>query len=108
MRKLSVLATASRIRSAAKRMGCPGIMRKPQKQKYVYNIADKLLPGMEREDNMNIRQDKDLAIKFDLITRKLRESGKDLSRIKITTNEDAKNNSYITRRIMQDLEGGAG
>ena len=57
---------------------------------------------------MNIRQDKDLAIKFDLITRKLRESGKDLSRIKITTNEDAKNNSYITRRIMQDLEGGAG
>ena len=83
-------------------------MRKPQKQKYVYNIADKLLPGMEREDNMNIRQDKDLAIKFDLITRKLRESGKDLSRIKITTNEDAKNNSYITRRIMQDLEGGAG
>ena len=62
---------------------------------------------MEGEDNMNIRQDKDLAIKFDLITRKLRESGKDLSRIRITTSEDAKNNSYITRRIMQDLEGGA-
>ena len=56
---------------------------------------------------MNIRQDKDIAIKFDLITRKLRESGKDLSRIRITTNEGTKNNSYITRRIMQDLGGDA-
>lgn len=56
---------------------------------------------------MNIRQDKDIAIKFDLITRKLRESGKDLSRIRITTNEGAKSNSYITRRIMQDLGGDA-
>ena len=56
---------------------------------------------------MNIRQDKDIAIKFDLITRKLRESGKDLSRIRITTSECAKNNSYITGRIMQDLGGDA-
>lgn len=56
---------------------------------------------------MNIRQDKDLAIRFDAITRRLRESGKDLSRIVITTNEGAKNNSYITRRILQDLKGGA-
>ena len=56
---------------------------------------------------MNIRQDKDLAIRFDSITRKLRESGKDLSRIRITTNEGAKNNSYITRRIMEELRGGA-
>jgi len=55
---------------------------------------------------MNMRQDRDLAIKFDLITRKLRESGKDLSKIVITTNEGAKNSSYITRRIMQDLKGG--
>ena len=52
---------------------------------------------------MNIRQDKDLAIRFDSITRKLRESGKDLSRIVITTNEGAKNNSYITRRILAEL-----
>lgn len=56
---------------------------------------------------MNIKQDKDLAIRFDSITRKLRESGKDLSRIRITTNEGAKNSSYITRRIMQDLKGEA-
>lgn len=56
---------------------------------------------------MNIRQDKDLAIRFDSITRKLRESGKDLSRIRITTNEGAKNNSYITKRIMEELRGGA-
>lgn len=56
---------------------------------------------------MNIKQDKDLAIRFDSITRKLRESGKDLSRIRITTNEGAKNNSYITRRIMEELRGGA-
>lgn len=56
---------------------------------------------------MNMRQDRDLAIKFDLIARKLRESGKDLSRIRITTNEGAKNNSYITRRIMEELRGGA-
>lgn len=56
---------------------------------------------------MNIRQDKDLAIRFDSITRKLRESGKDLSKIVITTNEGAKNSSYITRRIMEELRGGA-
>lgn len=55
---------------------------------------------------MNIKQDKDLAIRFDSITRKLRESGKDLSKIVITTSEGAKNSSYITRRIMQDLKGG--
>ena len=56
---------------------------------------------------MNMRQDRDLAIRFDMITRKLRESGADLSRIPITTHEDAKNNSYITRRILRDLKGGA-
>ena len=54
---------------------------------------------------MNMRQDKDLAIRFDSITRKLRESGKDLSRIPITTHESAKNNSYITRHILRDLKG---
>lgn len=53
---------------------------------------------------MNMRQDRDLAIKFDSITRKLRESGIDLSEIKITTNEDARNNSYITKRILEDLK----
>ena len=52
---------------------------------------------------MNMRQDRDLAIKFDSITRKLRESGIDLSEIKITTNEDARRNSYITKRIMEGL-----
>lgn len=54
---------------------------------------------------MNMRQDRDLAIQFDAICRKLRESGKDLSRIPITTNENAKQTSYITKRIMMDLEG---
>lgn len=53
---------------------------------------------------MNMRQDRDLAIQFDAICRKLRESGKDLSRIPITTNENAKQTSYITKRIMMDLE----
>ena len=56
---------------------------------------------------MNMRQDRDLAIKFDAICRKLRESGKDLSHIRITTHEDAKNNSYITRRILDGLRGDA-
>ena len=55
---------------------------------------------------MNMRQDRDLAIRFEMITRKLRESGADLSKIPITTNENAKNNSYITRRILRDLKGG--
>lgn len=56
---------------------------------------------------MDMRQDKDLAIKFDAICRKLRESGKDLSRIPITTNESAKQTSYITKRILEELKGGA-
>jgi len=54
---------------------------------------------------MNMQQDRDLAIRFDSITRKLRESGKDLSKIPITTHECAKNNSYITRRILKELGG---
>lgn len=49
-------------------------------------------------------QDMDLAVKFDAITQKLRESGADLSRIRITTHDFAMRNSYITRRIMADLE----
>ena len=53
---------------------------------------------------MNMRQDRDLAIRFDSITRRLRESGRDLSHIKIGTNEGAKKNSYITRRIMEELK----
>lgn len=53
---------------------------------------------------MNIRQDKDLAIKFDAICRKLRESGIDLSRIPIVLEKDAQA-SYITKRIMEGLKG---
>ena len=52
---------------------------------------------------MNIRQDADLAIKFDAIRRKLKESGADLSRIKIAL-KDERTNSYITRRIMEELK----
>ena len=55
---------------------------------------------------MNIKQDKDLAIKFDAICRKLRESGADLSRIKIVM-ERGSTASYVTKRILMDLEGRA-
>lgn len=55
---------------------------------------------------MNMRQDKDLAIKFDAICRKLRESGVDLSRIPIVLERNSQP-SYITRRIIQDLKGEA-
>lgn len=53
---------------------------------------------------MNREQNRDLAIKFDAITRKLKESGADLSRIKIATNDGAKRTSYITRRIMEEIK----
>ena len=52
---------------------------------------------------MDMKKDRDIAIKFDSITRKLRESGIDLSEIKISTNEGARRNSYITRRIMEEM-----
>lgn len=55
---------------------------------------------------MNIRQDNDLAIQFDAICRKLRESGKDLSKIQIVLEHGAVT-TYITKRIMDDLKGGA-
>lgn len=55
---------------------------------------------------MDMKKDRDIAIKFDSITRKLRESGIDLSEIKISTNEDARRNSYITKRILEDLKNG--
>ena len=51
---------------------------------------------------MNMKQDRDLAIKFDMITRKLRESGKDLSKIQIVMEKGMKP-SYITKRIMQEM-----
>lgn len=52
---------------------------------------------------MNMKQDRDLAIQWDMVCRKLRESNMDLSHIKIATHEDARQNSYITRRIMEDM-----
>lgn len=54
---------------------------------------------------MNMRQDRDLAIKYDMICRKLKESGADLSKIKISMERNA-SPSYITKRIMAELEGG--
>lgn len=54
---------------------------------------------------MNMTQDKDLAIKFDAICRKLRESGKDLSKIPIVLDKNS-TTSYITKRIMEELRGG--
>ena len=47
-------------------------------------------------------QDRDLLIKFDAITRKLRESGKDLSKIYITM-ESGKTTSYVTKRILEEM-----
>ena len=52
---------------------------------------------------MNMRQDMDLAIKFDSIRRKLLSSGADLSRIRIAL-KDERTKSYITRRIMEELK----
>ena len=51
---------------------------------------------------MNMRQDMDLAIKFDMIRRKILESGADLSKIKITMKDGAKP-SYITKRIKEEM-----
>lgn len=51
---------------------------------------------------MNMRQDRDLAIKFDSICRKLRESGADLSNIKIVM-EKGTQATYITKRILEEL-----
>lgn len=48
-------------------------------------------------------QDRDLLMRFDAITRKLRDSGIDLSGIKITTNL-SHNTSYITKRILAEME----
>ena len=55
---------------------------------------------------MNMKQDRDLAIKFEMITRKLRESGRDLSKIPLVIEKDSQP-TYLTRRIMRDLNGGA-
>ena len=59
---------------------------------------------IERIEGSNMRgQDLDLLIKFDVICRKLRESGKDLSKIKIVMAEGHKG-SYVTKRIMEELK----
>lgn len=52
---------------------------------------------------MKEKQNADLCIQFDSITRKLRESGANLGRIKIAMERNAAP-SYITRRIMAELE----
>ena len=53
---------------------------------------------------MNMRQDKDIAIQWDMVCRKLKAANADLSHIKIATNECARRNSYITKRIMEGLK----
>ena len=55
---------------------------------------------------MNTYQNRDLIVQFDMVRRKLQESGKDLSRIPIVMDHDAKP-SYITQRIISDLERSA-
>ena len=49
-----------------------------------------------------MKQDEDWAIKFDSIRRKLKESGADLSKIKITM-EKGSVGTYLTKRIMEDM-----
>ena len=46
----------------------------------------------------------DLLIKFEAIRRKLLRSGADLSKIKITMEKNSVP-SYVTKRIMKELEG---
>lgn len=53
---------------------------------------------------MNMKQDRDLAIQWDMVCRKLKGTGADLSRIRIAMERNA-SPSYITRRIMAELEG---
>lgn len=72
----------------------------------IHNITNELLRGMERKDCMNTYQNRDLIVQFDMVRRKLQESGKDLSRIPIVMDHDAKP-SYITQRIISDLERSA-
>lgn len=53
---------------------------------------------------MKEKQNADLCIQFDAITRKLKQTGADLGKIKIAMERNA-SPSYITRRIMAELEG---
>ena len=53
---------------------------------------------------MNMRQDRDIAIKWDMVCRKLKGTGADLSKIKIAMERNA-TPSYITKRIISELEG---
>lgn len=48
-------------------------------------------------------QDRDLLMRFDAVTRRLRESNVDLSKIKIAL-DSGNTSSYVTKRIMQDLK----
>lgn len=52
---------------------------------------------------MNMRQDRDLAIQWDMVCRKLKGTGADLSKIKIKL-KDERTTSYITRKIMEGLK----
>ena len=49
-------------------------------------------------------QDRDLLMRFDAICRKLRKSNADLSKIKITM-ENGSKGTYVTRRIVAELQG---
>ena len=48
-------------------------------------------------------QDRDLLMRFDAICRKLRNSGADLSKIKIVMRPGS-TSSYIAKQILQDLQ----
>ena len=52
---------------------------------------------------MKDKNNQDLAIKFDVITRKLKASGADLSKIKITMEKGAVG-TYWTKRIMEGMK----
>jgi len=52
---------------------------------------------------MNMKQDRDIAIQFDMARRKVLESGADLSKIKIVMKEGQKP-SYITQRIKEGIK----
>ena len=52
---------------------------------------------------MNTYQNRDIIVQFDMVRRKLKETGADLSKIKLTMSDGAKP-SYITKRILSELE----
>jgi len=54
---------------------------------------------------MNAYQNRDIIVEFNMVVRKLKETGKDLSKIKIRIADGGKP-SYITKRILEDLKDG--